>query len=124
MFDIIKYISSITTFAFDKGCFENIALERGVSEVKDFKDLTEEQKDLLKADLYYLALTSPDVMASISHKHGSFSESIGAQKIGNKDVLYDAMNKIYRKYNDPKADLIRNPDNMITFVNEDELELL
>ena len=98
MFDIIKYISGLTTFVFDKGSLENIALERGVSSIVKFEEITQEEKDLILADLYYLALTSADSSASYSTKHGSFSESIGSQKIGNKEILYAAMNKIYKQY--------------------------
>ena len=46
-FDILKYMSGLTAFVFDKDVLERIALERGVSEVESFTDLDFKTRDLL-----------------------------------------------------------------------------
>ena len=105
-FDILKYMSGLTAFVFDKDVLERIALERGVSEVESFTDHDFKTRDLLKADLLFTAYVSPTTWSSYSHSHGSYSQSNGAQMLSNKDreTLYNIFMSIYRKYEDPKMD--------------------
>lgn len=103
-FDIIEYLSGLTQFTFDKAVLKRIALERAVAEIDDFEDLTQEQKDLLRADLLYTAYLSPNVWASSTQSHGSYTKSIGSQTMytADKERLYNLIVGIYRKYNDDK----------------------
>jgi hypothetical protein len=103
-FDIIEYLSGLTQFTFDKAVLKRIALERGVAEIDDFEDLTQEQKDLLRADLLYTAYLSPNVWASSTQSHGSYTKSIGSQTMytADKERLYNLIVGIYRKYDDDK----------------------
>ena len=105
-FDIIKYLSGITAFVFDRDVLERIALERGVADVESFTDLDYKTRDLLKADLLFTAYVSPTTWASYTHSHGSYSQSNGAQTLSNKDreTIYNIFMSIYRKYDDPKAE--------------------
>lgn len=105
-FDIIRYMSGLTGFVFDKTVLERVALERGVAEVESYNDMDVRTRDLLKADLYFTAYTSPTVWGSYSHAHGSFSETNGAQTLSSKDkeTLYNLFMSIYRKYDDPKLE--------------------
>ena len=98
-FDILKYMSGLTAFVFDKDVLERIALERGVSEVDSFTDLDFKTRDLLKADLLFTAYVSPTTWSS-------YSQSNGAQMLSNKDreTLYNIFMSIYRKYEDPKME--------------------
>ena len=103
-FDIIEYLSGLTQFTFDKAVLKRIALERSVAEIDDFEDLTQEQKDLLRADLLYTAYLSPNVWASSTQSHGSYTKSIGSQTMytADKERLYNLIVGIYRKYDDDK----------------------
>lgn len=105
-FDIIRYLSGLTAFVFDKAVLERIALERGVSEVDSYDSIEPKTRDLLKADLYFTAYTSPTTWGSYTHAHGSFSETNGSQTLSDKDKerLYNIFMSIYRKYDDPKMD--------------------
>lgn len=96
-FDIYKYIEGLTGFVFDKTVIERIALDRGVSEVTSYDSLTQRDKDLLLADLLYTAYCSPNMMASHTHQHGSYSKTVGSQTI-NRDELYQIFMGIYRRY--------------------------
>lgn len=103
-FDIIEYLSGLTGFVFDKAVLKSIALDRGVYCTQYFGDLTQKDKDLLRADLMLVAYLSPNVWASSTHAHGSFSQTIGSQTIytEDKERLYNQFIKIYQKYNDDK----------------------
>lgn len=103
-FDIIRYMSSLTGYVFDDAVLERIALERNVAEVGSFAELSEKDKDLLTADLLFVLYTSPSQSASISKKHGQFSMSIGGQTITDKDGIYNLMMRLYKKWEDPKAE--------------------
>lgn len=102
-FDIIEYLSGITMFTFDKAVLNRIALERGVKQVSDFSEIDERTKELLRADLLYAAYLSPNIWASSTHSHGSYTKTIGSQTIYSEDKerLYNTFVNIYRKYDDP-----------------------
>lgn len=109
-FDIIEYLSGLTQFTFDKAVLKRIALDRGVAEIDDYEDLTTEQKELLRADLLYTAYLSPNVWASSTQSHGSYTKSIGSQTIysGDKERLYNLIVGIYKKYSDDKLTEIQD----------------
>lgn len=109
-FDIIEYLSGLTQFTFDKAVLKRIALDRGVAEIDDYEDLTTEQKDLLRADLLYTAYLSPNVWASSTQSHGSYTKSIGSQTIysDDKERLYNLIVGIYKKYSDDKLTEIQD----------------
>lgn len=105
-FDIIEYLSGLTGFIFDKAVLKRIALDRGVQDVTNYGDLDAKTKDLLRADLLYVAYVSPNVWASSTHAHGSYSQTIGSQTIyiDEKERIYDMFMGIYRKYEDAKLE--------------------
>ena len=109
-FDIIEYLSGLTQFTFDKAVLKRIALDRGVAEIDDYEDLTTEQKELLRADLLYTAYLSPNVWASSTQSHGSYTKSIGSQTIYSEDKerLYNLIVGIYKKYSDDKLTEIQD----------------
>lgn len=103
-FNIIEYLSGLTGFTFDKAVLQRIAFDRGVESVNSYALLDEQTKDLLRADLLYTAYLSPNVWASASHSHGSFSKTIGSQTLYTEDRerIYNVFMGIYRKYDDVK----------------------
>lgn len=104
-YNIIEYLSGMTGFVFDKAVLKRIALDRQVVYTNP-EDLTQQQKDLLRADLLFTAYYSPNVWASCSQSHGSFSQSTGSQTIytEDKERIYNIFTSIYRKYNDEKLE--------------------
>lgn len=105
--DIIDYLSGLTGFVFDKAVLQRIALDRQAL-YSDPENLDVKTKDLLRADLLYTAYISPNVWASHTHSHGSFSQTTGSQTIYNEDKerIYNVFMGIYRKYNDEKLEEI------------------
>lgn len=105
--DIIDYLSGLTGFVFDKAVLQRIALDRQAL-YSDPEYLDTQTRDLLRADLLYTAYISPNVWASHTHAHGSFSQTTGSQTIYNEDKerIYNVFMGIYRKYNDEKLEEI------------------
>ena len=105
--DIIDYLSGLTGFVFDKAVLQRIALDRQAWHLNP-EDLDAKTKDLLRADLLYTAYISPNVWASSTNSHGSYSRTIGSQTIyvEEKERIYNIFMGIYRKYNDEKLEEI------------------
>lgn len=97
-FDIIEYLEGLTGFVFDKTVLIRVARERGVKAVTRFEDLSQEQKDLCKADLLYTAYCSPEVWASQTAAHGSFSKTTGSQTLQRKEKILEMAVALYEKY--------------------------
>jgi hypothetical protein len=117
-FDIIEYLSGLTTYVFDKSVLKRIAYDREVSEVTDYAELDQRTKDLLLADVLYTAYLSPNVIASSTQAHGSFSQTIGSQTIHEqeKERLYNTFFKIYSKYNDNKLEELKDSDSNLQWL--------
>lgn len=115
-FDILDFISGLTGFFFDKAVLNNIALKRGVKEVTEYAQLDERIIELMRADCLYVAYCSPNTMASHTHSHGSFSKSIGHQTIQDKESLYNIILGIYRKYDDPMAEVLEGKDDTLQWL--------
>ena len=105
--DIIDYLSGLTGFVFDKAVLQRIALDRQALDANP-EDLDVKTKDLLRADLLYTAYVSPNVWASSTNSHGSYSRTIGSQTIyvEEKERIYNIFMGIYRKYNDDNLEEI------------------
>ena len=111
-FDIIEYLSGLTQFVFDKAVLKRIAYDRDVIEVTDYEELDAKTRDLLRADLLYAAYISPNVWASSSQSHGSYTKTVGSQTIytEDKERLYNTFVGIYKKYEDPMLEEVESSD--------------
>lgn len=107
-FDILEYLSGLTSFVFDKAVLKRIALDRCVIGVSDYSELDAKTRDLLRADLLLAAYLSPNVWASYTHSHGSYSQTTGSQTIytEEKERIYNMIRNIYSKYDDEKLEEI------------------
>lgn len=97
-------MSSLTGYHFDQSVLERIALERHVQDVTSLEELTQKDRDLLLADMLFILYTSPTQTASLTKQHGPFSQTIGSQYISDKRNIYELMNKLYSKWDDPKLE--------------------
>lgn len=119
-FDIITYMSTLTGFTFENPVLERIAMERGVSDVKEFSQLQQRDKDLLSADLLFVIYTSPYQTSSLTKQHGAFSQTIGSQIITDKKGIYNLMTALYKKWNDDKLEIVEQMNGTLHWVNESE----
>lgn len=101
-------MSGLTGFVLDEAALKRIALERNVSALTSYSQLTEQMKDLLLADILYTVYLTPYNIPSFQHQHGQFSTSTGQQVIKDKDSIYSTMIALYRKWGDKKLELIPN----------------
>lgn len=99
-FSVLEYLEGLTGFVFDKTVLLRVAHERGIAELSTPEEITQEQRDLCKADLLYTAYCSPDVWASQSMAHGSYSKTTGSQTLQQKDRILEMALRLYRKWND------------------------
>lgn len=104
-FDILDYLSGLTAYVFDKSVLKRVAMERDVMSVTEIDELDTKTRDLLRADLLYAAYLSPNVWASYTNQHGSYSKSVGSQTIyvAEKERLYSTFMAIYKRYDDDKC---------------------
>lgn len=109
-FDIIEFLSGLTNYVFDKAVLKTIALGRDVADVTSYDELDKKTIELLEADLLYKAYYSPNVWASSSQSHGSYTRTVGRQTIyeAEKEKIYARLSFIYKKYDDEKLEEVED----------------
>lgn len=121
-FNIVDFLAGLTAYQFDDRVYTRVATERGALGISDFRTLTREQIDLMKADLLLVAYEAPTTMASVSNSHNGFSQTIGSQTITDKESLYNTIYSIYKKYNDEKVTELEEAKGGITIIDESKYE--
>lgn len=116
---IIGYMSGLTGFVLGEDVLRRIAADRGIVEDADPTLLSQQDRDLLLADILFTVLCSPSGLPSQSHQHGQFSETIGKQSVDNIPMLYAMMRRIYVRWNDDRLSLL-DESGVVTWVNETE----
>ena len=118
-FNIIEYLSGLTGYVFDKAVLKRIAIERQVDWVTSYDELDVKTRELLKADLLLTAYLSPNVWASSTQSHGSYTKTIGSQTLYNeeKERLYNMFVSTYKKYDDDKLVEIQELDSNLQWLN-------
>ena len=107
-FDIIEFLSGLTNYVFDKAVLKTIALGRDVADVTSYDELDKKTIELLEADLLYKVYYSPNVWASATQSHGSYTRTVGSQTIyeAEKERIYNRLSFIYKKYDDEMLEVI------------------
>lgn len=117
-FDIIKYLEGLTAFVFDRAVLNRIAMERELTSVESYDNLTQKQKDLALADLLFVIYTAPNYTASLTNQHGAYTQTIGSQRYDSKKDIYNVMVGLYQKWDDDKLDSLQLDANDTVWVNE------
>ena len=101
-FNIINYLAGMTGFVFDKDVLQRIALDCGVSEVTEYSELTQENKDRCMMALLRTILNTPYSTASHTSKHGEWQEQIGSQSLtaAFSEDIRAQLKKLAKKYDD------------------------
>lgn len=105
---ILEWLSSSCRYSFEENTFMRIALDRGITDVnEDAMTLTQEQKDLMTADIIFTAvLLSPSSTASQSASHNNFQRTVGSETdIYQSNKISYALG-IYKRYNDPNYEVL------------------
>lgn len=119
-FDALEYLSGLTGFVFDKAVLKRIAMDNDILDAETYADISEEQKDGCKIDLYKTILLSPNTSASHSNQHGAYSVSIGAQRT-SKAVLEEVRNQLrmlLKKYD--REEELEGVDDGLLWIDENE----
>lgn len=120
-FDIIEYLSGLTSFVFDKAILNRVAFECGVCNVETYTDLTEEDRDRCKAALLETIVFGPHQTASSTSKHGSYALTVGAQTITSQalETIKTELRRLYTKYSeDAKLEALNASGGEIKWVSE------
>lgn len=115
-FNIIEYLSSLTSFVFDKSVLKRVAMERGVFAITDFNQITQKQKDLCLADLLYVIYSGPNYTANMTLQHGAYTNTVGSQRYDTKKEIYNIMIGLYKKWADEK--MVEIPNEGLQWVYE------
>lgn len=110
-FDIYDYLSGLTGYVFDISVLKRVALNQGVSEVTEYSELTEEQKDRCKIELLETLLITPHQSASQTNKHGEWQTQTGSQTLTAAvlDNINRELGRLYKKYDEQdKLDVIND----------------
>lgn len=101
-FNIINYLAGMTGFVFDLDVLQRVALDCGVSEVTEYLELTQEDKDRCKMALLKTILETPYSTASHTSKHGEWQEQIGSQSLtaAFREDIRAQLKKLAQKYDD------------------------
>lgn len=105
---ILEWLSSSCRYSFEENTFMRIALDRGITDVnEDAMTLTQEQKDLMTADIIFTAvLLSPSSTASQSASHNNFQRTVGSETdIYQSNKISYALG-IYKRYNDSNYEVL------------------
>lgn len=120
-FDIIEYLSGLTSFVFDKAILNRVAFECGVCNVETYTDLTEEDRDRCKATLLETIVFGPHQTASSTSQHGSYTLTVGAQTITSQalETIKAELRRLYTKYSeDTKLEALNASGGEIKWVSE------
>lgn len=120
-FDIIEYLSGLTSFVFDKAVLNRVAFECGVRHVETYADLTEEDRDRCKAALLETIVFGPYQTASSTSQHGSYTLTVGAQTITSQalETIKAELRRLYTKYSeDTKLEALNASGGEIKWVSE------
>ncbi len=118
MYSVLDYVSGITSYVFDKSVLLRVIYDRKYKFEDSADTITEQDKELLLADLLYIVFCGANSSASYSVADGSFKQAIGSQTINSKKEIYNIIKGIYTKYSDPKLEVINESIGVLTWINE------
>ena len=118
---VLEWLRASTMYSsFEDKHFVKIALDRGVdpsANVYDETQVSKRQKDLMDADLIYMAvLKRPSNTASKSQSHNGYQKTVGQEQDFYQDEKIKYAISIYTLYEDEKAGVLENIKRKIRFV--------
>ena len=122
---VLDWLKGTTRYTFEDTTFQTIALGRSVGIDDDISNLDAEQKELLTADIIFTAVVlSPSSTSSSSISHGGFQMSKGSETDQNQSLKIKYAKSIYKKYNDPKLDILMEAYPLVTRISLDDVDLV
>lgn len=99
-FDVIEYLSGLTTYVFDKALLKRVAFECGIAGAQCYSEISDDTRDMCLIKLLEAAYFSPNCIAGTTQKHGQFELHIGQQVISasEREVIGKELKRLYNKY--------------------------
>lgn len=124
---VLEWLKKSTRYSFEEGTFEKIALDRECNPQDDVygDNITKRQKELMTADIIFTAvLLSPSNTASLSQSHNGFQKVIGQEQDFYQDEKIKYAIRIYKLYDDERADILESVKRKITFIPIEDVDRL
>ena len=124
---VLEWLKKSTRYSFEEGTFEKIALDRGCTphDAVYGDNVTKRQKELMTADIIFTAvLLSPSNTASLSQSHNGFQKVIGQEQDFYQDEKIKYAIRIYKLYDDERADILESVKRKITFIPIEDVDQL
>lgn len=118
---VLEWLKASTMYSsFEERHFLKIAMDRGVDPTADVYDenaVSKKQKDLMDADLIYMAvLKRPSDTASLSQSHNGYQKTIGSEQDFYQDEKIKYAIRIYEMYDDERAGILESIKRKIKFI--------
>ena len=124
---VLEWLKKSTRYSFEECTFDKIALDRGCNPQDDVygDNVTKRQKELMTADIIFTAvLLSPSNTASLSQSHNGFQKVIGQEQDFYQDEKIKYAIRIYKLYDDERADILESVKRKITFIPIEDVDQL
>ena len=108
---VLEWLKARTRYSFNEDTLVTIALDRGCEPSEDFygDNVSERQKELMKADVIFTAvLLSPSNTSSLSQSHNGYQKTIGREQDFYQDKKIAYAIQIYKKYDDENAAILES----------------
>lgn len=117
---ILEWLKASTRYTFEDTTFQAIAIDREINDTaQDVTTLSIRDKELLTADIIFVAIVlSPSNTASKTSSHNNFELQVGSEISSTEKRNFDIsmMTSIYKKYEDPKYDLVNGSKQTIKII--------
>ena len=123
---VLEWLTASTTYTrFD----EKNLVKRALDRVRDPNEdaygdgVTEQQKELMTADIIFTAiLLSPSNTSSLQQSHNGFQKTVGSEQDFYQDEKIKYAIKIYNKYDDERAEILENSRRKIKFIPIEDVD--
>lgn len=126
---VLEWLKASTTYSrFDEQNFIKIALDRGCNPDDDVYDesvVTKRQRELMTADIIFAAvLLSPSNTSSLQQSHNGYQKTIGSEQDFYQDEKIKYAIRMYRLYDDDKAEILEGIQKKIKFIPIEDVDRL
>ena len=126
---VLEWLKASTTYSrFDEQNFIKIALDRGCNPDDDVYDesvVTKRQRELMTADIIFAAvLLSPSNTSSLQQSHNGYQKTIGSEQDFYQDEKIKYAIRMYRLYDDDKAEILEGIQKKIRFIPIEDVDRL
>lgn len=125
---VLEWLKASTTYSrFDEKNFIKIALDRGCSLDDDVygENITKRDRDLMEADITFMAvLLSPSNTSSLQQSHNGYQKTVGSEQDFYQDDKIKYAIRIYKLYNDEKAEILEGIQKKIRFIPIEDVDRL